>query len=167
MTQIKKLIPSLTEQWKRVYEKERPNLVPNAITGEELVLYAQNALRAEPVSDEAFCAAIAADVKNNAFFAEKLNGAEPDPVALRGPDGSFIGIDRVSGWFIAEDDRIRDRLTFAKGLDEKDLDNVLRTVDWLRCKKAAEADRKTGCIAQPKKPQLPRKRLMENREEEK
>ncbi len=158
MTQIKKLLPPLTEQWKAVYEKERPNLVPNAITGEELVLYAQNVLHAVPVSYEAFCEAVAADVKNNAFFAEKLHGAEPDPVALRGPDGSFIGIDRVSGWFIAENDKLRDRLTFAKGLDEKDLENVLRTVDWLRCKKAAEAERKTGCIPLPKKTSIFRKR---------
>lgn len=164
MTQIKKLLPSLTEQWKTVYEKERPNLTPNAITGEQLVLYAQNVLHAAPVSDEAFCAAVAADVKNNAFFAEKLNGAEPDPVALRGRDGSFIGIDRTSGWFIAENDKLRDRLTFAKGLDEKDLDNVFRTVDWLRCKKAAEADRKTGFIPLPKKPALFRRKIEEAKE---
>ena len=34
--QIRKLFPPLTEQWKKTYEKERPNLTPNAITGEEL-----------------------------------------------------------------------------------------------------------------------------------
>ena len=152
MTQIKKLIPSLTEQWKTVYERERPNLEPNAITGEELAEYVQNKLRAEPYSDEAFLDAICADVKNSAFFAEKLHGAEPDPVAFRYRDGTFIGVDRISGWFIAEDDRIRDELTYVKGLDEADLENVLRTVDWLRCKKAVGSERKMGYLPLPKKP---------------
>lgn len=151
MTQIKKLIPSLTEQWKAVYERERPNLEPNAITGEALAEYVQNKLRAEPYSDEAFLDAICADVKNSAFFAEKLHGAEPDPVAFRYRDGTFIGVDRISGWFIAEDDRIRDELTYVKGLDEADLGNVIRTVDWIHCKKTVEAQRK--------KPLLPKKTM--------
>lgn len=152
MTQIKKLIPSLTEQWKAVYERERPNLTPNAITGEALAEYVQNKLQAEPYTDEAFLGAICTDVKNSAFFAEKLHGAEPDPVAFRYHDGTFIGIDRVSGWFIAEDDRIRDELTYVKGLDEADLENVIRTVDWLRCRKMVGSERKTGNTPLSKKP---------------
>ena len=132
---IKRLVPTMTEQWKTVYEKERPNLVPNAITGEALAEYAQNKLKAKPFGDGTFLAAICTDVKNNAFFAAKLQGAEPDPAAFRYRDGTLIGIDRVSGWFIAENDRIRDELTYVKGLDEADLANILRTVDWLRCKR--------------------------------
>ncbi len=164
--QIKKLIPPLTEQWKAIYEKERPNLVPNAITGEELAEYVQNELHALPYEDGAFLAAIRADVLKNAFFTKKLHGAEPDPVAFRYRDGTFIGIDRVSGWFIAENDALREELTYAKGLDEVDLENVIRTVDWLNCKKHVESNRKKKLLL-PKKLQLPRKRLMENREEEK
>ena len=137
--QIKKLVPSLTEQWKKMYEKERPNLVPNAITGEALCEYVMAALNGEPMEGEAFREAIAADVKNSAFFAQKLHGAEPDPATFRLSDGSLVGIDRVSGWFLAENDTVRDRLTFVKGLDEADLENVIRTVDWLRCKKTVEA----------------------------
>lgn len=167
MTQIKKLFPSMTEQWKAAYEKERPNLTPNAITGEELRAYVETHYDVQPIDDEACRNAICADVRNDPFFREKLKGGEPKPAAFRLADGTFVGLDTVSGWFIAENDRVRDELTFVKGLDEADLENVLRTVSWLNCKKRVEAKRKKGCIAQPKKPRPPRKRLMENREEEK
>ena len=136
--QIKKLIPSLTEQWKKMYEKERPNLSPNAISGEALADYAKERFAAESFADEAFLNAICTDVKNDPFFREKLNGAEPSPAAFRLSDGTFLGMDLVSGWFIAENDAVRDELIAVKGLDEKDLDNVLRTVDYLRCTKAQE-----------------------------
>lgn len=139
--QIKKLIPPLTEQWKAIYEKERPNLQPNAITGEELAEYVKTQFAATPITEEAFLDAIRTDVRNSAFFAAKLHGAEPRPAAFRLPDGTFVGIDRVSGWFIAENDEVRDELTFVKGLDEADLENVVRTVDWLRCKKTVGAQR--------------------------
>ena len=164
--QIKKLVPSLTEQWKTIYEKERPNLVPNAITGEELIAYAQNKLKAEPYGDEAFLAAICTDVRNNAFFAEKLRGKEPQPVAFRYRDGTVIGIDRVSGWFLAENDAVRDELTYVKGLDEADLENAVRTVDWLRCKKILENSKKKGHLPLPTKPMLFRKRAEGPKEEE-
>ena len=148
---IKRLVPTMTEQWKTVYEKERPNLVPNAITGEALAEYVQTQFAATPITEEAYLDAIRTDVRNSAFFAEKLHGAEPDPAAFRLPDGTFVGIDRVSGWFIAENDRIRDELTYVKGLDEADLANILRTVDWLRCKKTVEAERKSSNLSLLKK----------------
>ena len=148
--QIKKLVLPLTEQWKRIYERERPNLKPNAITGEELADYVHACFHAEPITEETYLDAIRTDVRNSVFFSGKLHGEEPDPAAFRLPDGTFVGIDRVSGWFIAENDAVRDELTFVKGLDEADLENVLRTADWLRCKKTVEALRK-------KKPPLPKK----------
>ena len=160
--QIKKLIPPLTEQWKAIYEKERPNLKPNAITGEALKDYVRSCYQATPITEEAYLEAIRTDVKNSAFFSEKLHGAEPQPAAFRLPDGTFVGIDLVSGWFIAENDAVRDELTFVKGLDEADLNNPIRTVDWLRCKKSVEA-------RQRKKPPLPKKpfrKRTDRREEE-
>ncbi len=165
--QIKKLFPTLTEQWKAIYERERPNLQPNAITGEELAAYAENKLKAEPMTDEGFLAAIAADVRNSAYFAEKLHGEQPSPAVFRYRDGTVIGIDRVSGWFIAENDAIRDELTYVKGLDEADLENAVRTVDWLRCKKILENSKKKGHIPLPTKPMLFRKRAEGPKEEEK
>lgn len=160
--QIKKLIPPLTEQWKAIYEKERPNLQPNAITGEELAEYVQTQFAATPITEEAFLDAIRTDVRNSAFFSEKLHGEEPRPAAFRLPDGTFVGIDRVSGWFIAENDAVRDELTFVKGLDEADLENVIRTVDWLRCKKTVGVQR--GKKPMKKLPFL--RRRGESREEE-
>ncbi|MBQ6234967.1 MAG: hypothetical protein IJK54_03550 [Clostridia bacterium] len=160
--QIKKLIPPLTEQWKAIYEKERPNLQPNAITGEELAEYVQMQFAATPITEEAFLDAIRTDVRNSAFFSEKLHGEEPRPAAFRLPDGTFVGIDRVSGWFIAENDAVRDELTFVKGLDEADLENVIRTVDWLRCKKTVGVQR--GKKPMKKLPFL--RRRGESREEE-
>ncbi len=163
--QIKKLVPSLTEQWKAVYEKERPNLTPNAISGEELADYVKSRFAAEPIEEEAYLNAICTDVLNDAFFAEKLHGAEPNPAAFRLADGSFVGIDLISGWLIAEKDTVRDELTYRKGLDKADLNNVLRTVDWLSCKKRVEAQHRRKLPPLPKKPSFFRKRA-ENREEE-
>ena len=140
--QIKKLVPPLTGQWKAIYEKERPNLQPNAITGEELRDYVRTQFAATPITEEAYLDAIRTDVRNSAFFSEKLHGEEPRPAAFRLPDGTFVGIDLVSGWFIAENDTVRDELTFVKGLDEADLENVISTVDWLRSRKTVEARRR-------------------------
>lgn len=137
--QIKKLIPSLTQQWKEIYERERPGLSPNAISGAELADYVRTRFDAEPVTDEAYLNAVRTDVRNDTFFCGKLNGAEPCPAAFRLKDGSFVGLDLVSGWFFAEDDAVRDELTAVKGLDEDDLDNVVRTVDYLRCKALMES----------------------------
>ncbi|MBR0508056.1 MAG: hypothetical protein IJJ86_05555 [Clostridia bacterium] len=126
---------SVVEQWRQTYERERGNLSPNAITGDALIAFAEKRFGAVPFENEAFENAVRTDVLNNAFFRDKLNGNEPDPVVLRLYDGTFLGVDRVSGWFLAENDAIRDELTVVKGLDEADLGNVVRTVDYLRCKK--------------------------------
>ena len=102
----------------------------------------QTRFAATPITEEAYLDAIRTDVRYSAFFREKLHGAEPRPAAFRLPDGTFVGIDLVSGWFIAENDTVRDELTFVKGLDEADLENVIRTVDWLRSRKTVEARRR-------------------------
>lgn len=130
---------SVVEQWKQVYDRERGNLSPNAITGDALITFAEKRFGAEPFQNEAFRNAVCTDVLNNAFFRTKLKGKEPDPVVLRLYDGTFLGVDRVSGWFLAENDAVRDELTVVKGLDEADLENVARTVDYLRCKKTHAA----------------------------
>jgi len=161
--QIKKLVPPLTEQWKTIYERERPNLVSNAITGEALAEYVQSCFQAEPITEEMYLDAIRTDVRNSAFFAAKLHGEQPSPAAFRLPDGTFVGIELVSGWFIAENDAVRDELTFVKGLDEADLENPIRTVDWLRCKKILEQSKKKGYIPSPKKPF---RKCFDRREEE-
>ena len=49
--QIKKLVPPLTELWKATYEKERPNLTPNAISGEELSRYVRDRFSVQPSAD--------------------------------------------------------------------------------------------------------------------
>ena len=136
--QIKKLIPSLTEQWKKVYENKRPELSPNAISGAELMEYVKTRFAAAAITEEEYLNAVRTDVQNDPYFREKLNGAEPSPAAFRLEDGSFVGMDLISGWFFAENDAVRDELTYVKGLDETDLANVIRTVDYLRCKAAAE-----------------------------
>ena len=140
--QIKKLGPSLSEQWKTLYEKERPNLTPNAITGEALAEYVKTHFEAVPITEEAYLQAICTDVHNSAFFSEKLQGGEPKPAAFRLGDGTFLGLDLASGWFIAENSAVRDELTYVKGLDEADLGNVVRTVDWIRAKRTMEANKR-------------------------
>ena len=148
--QIKNLAPSLTEQWKAIYEKERPNLAPNAITGKELADFTQTYYEAERITDDAFSETLKKDVYGNALFSEKLKGQEPDLIVFRLADDSRIGIDLVSGLLIAENDTVREELTYRKGLDEADLENVVRTVEWLRCRDLAEErnrKEKTSCIS--------------------
>ena len=52
--QIKKLIPSLTEQWKKVYENKRPELSPNAISGAELMEYVKTRFAAAAITEEEY-----------------------------------------------------------------------------------------------------------------
>lgn len=139
MTQIKKLIPPLSEQWKAIYEKERPNLVPNAISGEELANYIWDRFDAEPSKDEELLSAVGDMLVQNTLVQQKLKGGEPHPAAFRLEDGSVVGIDLHTGCFVVQNnDALRDELTFLKGLDETDLENVILTVEWLRCRKQRE-----------------------------
>lgn len=142
--QIKKLAPSLLEQWIGIYEKERPNLTPNAISGEALAAYVREYCAATPTEDEAVRKTVSDAVLKNAFYAAKLpEGSVPRPVSFLREDGTTIGIDLETGYFAVDTDaKLRDELTYVKGLDEADLSNVMRTVDWLRCKKIVEAKRK-------------------------
>ena len=135
--QIKKLAPSLMEQWIGIYQRERPNLNVNAISGEALAAYVRDNCAAEPVEDEAIFRAVCDAVLRNAFYAAKLPaGKAPRPAAFLRSDGTTIGIDLETGYFTVNSDmKLRDELTYVKGLDEADLSNALRTVDWLRCKK--------------------------------
>ena len=142
--QIKKLAPSLMEQWIGIYQKERPNLTPNAISGEALAAYVKEQCAATPTDDETVLKAVTDAVLRNAFYAAKLpEGKKPRPAAFVRDDGTVIGIDLETGYFAVDADaKLRDELTYVKGLDEADLSNVMRTVDWLRCKKAAGAKRR-------------------------
>lgn len=144
--------PSPLEQWKALYERERPNLRPNAISGEELAAFVQSEYDAVWVEDEAYAKTVTDAVKGSALFSEKLNGEAPKVRVFWLADGSLCGVDLVSGMFLGENETVRDALTYKKGLDEADLDNVIRTADWLRCKNLAEqADEKQSCITFVKK----------------
>ncbi len=138
--QIKKLAPSLMEQWIKVYEEERWRLMPDAITGEALAAYLKAHHPVKPLEDFAVLQTVRDAVLNNAFYAEKLpKGREPRPIAYACEDGAIIGIDLETGYFNVEGNfRLRDELTYVKGLDRADLNNVMRTVDWLRCKNLYE-----------------------------
>ena len=137
--QIKKLVPPLTEQWKAIYERERPNLTPNAITGEALDNYIRDRFDAEPSKDEELLSNVREMLAQSTLVQQKKKDGQLQPVAYRLEDGTVIGIDLLTGCFIVQNnDAIRDELTFIKGLDEADLDNVVLTVDWLRCRKQRE-----------------------------
>lgn len=138
--QIKKLSPPLMEQWIRVYEQERPKLSANAVSGEALLTYLLAHVHAAPKDDEATEKALFDAVMNNRFFASKLkDGRKPRPKVFLLDDGTTVGIDLETGYFSVDGNyRLRDELTYVKGLDDADLDNVLRTVDWLRCKRLYE-----------------------------
>lgn len=141
--QIKKLLPSLTEQWQAVYDRERADLVPNAITGEELSRYIQDRFLAEPSGDEALISTVRGLLEQDALVQQKRKDGQLQPEAYRLDDGTVIGIDRSTGCFIVQDnDLLRDELTYVKGLDASDLENVYLTVDWLRCRSLHEAKEK-------------------------
>ena len=145
--QIKKLIPSLMEQWKSIYEMERPNLTPNAITGEALTRYIEERFAVQPSEDESLQNAVRGMLAQSALVRQKVGDGEVRPVAYRIDDGTVIGVDLLTGIFIVQDNMaVRDELTYVRGLDESDLENVLLTVDWLRCRNLWEQKEK------PKRP---------------
>ena len=145
--QIKKLIPSLMEQWKAIYEMERPNLTPNAITGEALTRYIEDRFAVQPSEDESLQNAVRGMLAQSALVRQKVGDGEVRPVAYRIDDGTVIGVDLLTGIFIVQDNMaVRDELTYVRGLDESDLENVLLTVDWLRCRNLWEQKEK------PKRP---------------
>lgn len=145
--QIKKLIPSLMEQWKAIYETERPHLKPNAITGEALTRYIEDRFAVQPSEDESLQNAVRGMLAQSALVRQKVGDGEVRPVAYRIDDGTVIGVDLLTGIFIVQDNMaVRDELTYVRGLDESDLENVLLTVDWLRCRNLWEQKEK------PKRP---------------
>ena len=133
--QIKKLVPPLTELWKATYEKERPNLTPNAISGEELSRYVWERFSVQPSADAELLAAVRGMLEQSALLQQKRKDGDLQPEVYRLEDGTVIGIDLSTGCFIVQDNMaIRDELTYIKGLDDSDLENILLTVDWLRCR---------------------------------
>ena len=150
--QIKKLIPSLMEQWKAIYETERPHLKPNAITGEALTRYIEDRFAVQPSEDESLQNAVRGMLAQSALVRQKVGDGEVRPVAYRIDDGTVIGVDLLTGIFIVQDNMaVRDELTYVRGLDESDLENVLLTVDWLRCRNLWEQKEKPTRPGQKKK----------------
>lgn len=142
--QIKKLFPPMTEQWKAVYEKERPNLTPNAITGEELSRYVRDRFDSDPTEDEALILAVRDLLEQDVLLQRKKKDGRLQPEVYRLEDGTVIGIDLLSGCFIVQDNELlRDEMTYVKGLDTFDLENMYLTIDWLRCRNLhAEKEKK-------------------------
>lgn len=150
--QIKKLIPSLMEQWKAIYETERPHLKPNAITGEALTRYIEDRFAVQPNEDESLQNAVRGMLAQSALVRQKVGDGEVRPVAYRIDDGTVIGVDLLTGIFIVQDNMaVRDELTYVRGLDESDLENVLLTVDWLRCRNLWEQKEKPKRSGKKKK----------------
>ena len=143
--QIKKLVPPLTEQWKTIYERERPNLVPNAISGAELSSYVRDRFDAEPTKDEALIQTVRDLLEQDALLRQKKTDGRLQPEVYRLDDGTVIGIDLLTGCFIVQDNMaIRDELTYIKGMDDSDLENIPLTVDWLRCRNLRQEKEKTA-----------------------
>jgi len=143
--QIKKLVPPLTEQWKAIYERERPNLTPNAISGAELSSYVRDRFDAEPTEDEALIQTVRDLLEQDALLRQKKTDGRLQPEVYRLDDGTVIGIDLLTGCFIVQDNMaIRDELTYIKGLDDSDLENIPLTVDWLRCRNLRQEKEKTA-----------------------
>ena len=150
--QIKKLIPSLMEQWKAIYETERPHLKPNAITGEALTRYIEDRFAVQPSEDESLQNAVRGMLAQSALVRQKVGDGEVRPVAYRIDDGTVIGVDLLTGIFIVQDNMaVRDELTYVRGLDESDLENVLLTVDWIRCRNLWEQKEKPKRSGKKKK----------------
>ena len=150
--QIKKLIPSLMEQWKAIYETERPHLKPNAITGEALTRYIEDRFAVQPSEDESLQNAVRGMLAQSALVRLKVGDGEVRPVAYRIDDGTVIGVDLLTGIFIVQDNMaVRDELTYVRGLDESDLENVLLTVDWIRCRNLWEQKEKPKRSGKKKK----------------
>ena len=126
-------------EMKQIYAAYRPALRPNRKSGVQVDDYFRSQNPCQPLENDAFRAAVAANAKENApgMF---LGGTQPD-VRCYCVGDVWIGIDLISGAFHVEAKRIAaavpiyDDLFAFRGLDEKDLQYFVLVAEYVQCRR--------------------------------
>lgn len=145
--------PALVAQWQRVYDTYRPRLSPNSQSGDALVQYLQRHYPTAALDDSSFSQIVLENVRNNAFYAQKLpSDALPHVAAftiarvgagltlydrqdaLFAGQDILVGIECKSGFFQVEGSSLLwDELFAYRGLDVMDLDNFYLVAEYIGC----------------------------------
>lgn len=140
-------------RWSAISDVYRPRLYPNRISGEALYDYLETHYPLLPIDDTSACQVVSANILENECFASALpEGVSPDPVcckiahagsgetlyqaqeALYGGCDIFVGIDRVTGYYIVEGSSLLwDELYAHRGLNETDLKNDYCVAEYVSC----------------------------------
>lgn len=131
------------KEWQRMWEEYREQLKPNRKSGRELLAYLYKVYPLEEIHEMEAAQVVAGNVLENRFYAEKLQGAQPNPAAFYVRDEGkgaelyrqqdslfrgqriFVGIDLASGFYCVEGSSLLwDKLCAFQGLDEADLQNA-------------------------------------------
>ena len=145
--------PGLYAQWRQVWSRYRPRLVPNRKNGAALQEYLLQKYPLLPRRDAAALRVITGNILHNAPHVNRLpTGSRPQPVAYQventgagrqlydqqDPDfrGTpiFVGLDLTSGFFCVEASSLLwDELYAFRGLDDQDLQNPFSVAEYISC----------------------------------
>lgn len=128
----------MLKEWKKTFESHRADMHPNRKSGAEVDMYFREHYPYQPFDSTEFRDMVAAEIMENDFLREKLHeGVLPDVKCYTVGD-ILIGIDVNSGAFHVESENIDkaillyDDLFVYRGLDEKDLNNIFLTAEYVK-----------------------------------
>lgn len=127
---------SMIAEWKRIYEKYRPTLLPNRKSGAELDSYLKSHYTTYPINTKPANNIVTENIMSTEHHREKLpDGMLPQPVTyFVGENKVFVGIDLVTGFFTVEgSEKLHDELFAFRGLDESDLNNFFLVAEYINC----------------------------------
>ena len=139
--------------WKQVFAAYRPRLKPNRKSGEELLAALRSRYSLCMLHDSDADQVVIQNILLNESLARELPpDTAPSPVccivepvdageALYQEQDAcfagieiFVGIDRVTGYFVVEgSSRLWDELYAFRGLNERDLDNYYSVAEYIAC----------------------------------
>lgn len=142
-------------QWKKIYDAERPSLTPNKKDAKAVLAILKQKYTMQPFPDKGFAQVVKGNILENPYYASKApKGAKLKPEAysilqdslsqilfderdaVYGDVPILLAIEPVSNFIYVEGSNIlADEVTALHGLDEKDLENVYLTANYIACTK--------------------------------
>lgn len=141
-------------RWRRIHSDFKDKLIPNRKSAEDVIKYLSEKYDLSPAEDPKLSKVVIGNAKNSAFWQQKLEGREPEPVCFfienegAGRDiyssredvwedmdaPVFIGIDKISGMIHVEGScRLYDEIYAFQGIDKYDIENCARVADYIEC----------------------------------
>ncbi len=150
------------KEWQKIHREFAPRLSPNRKSGFEVAEYLKSKYVLKETQDSRFLEVVSGNVLGNAFWKQKLEGREPEPVCFfleNEGDGQeiyasreecwkecedkpvFVGIDLTTGYVHIEGSTcLYDEIFAFQGVDKYDLENCVRVADYLECLKKYNVD---------------------------